>query len=154
MNPRWPSNDHEPLRNPELQHQIVVADPFLADNSGLSISPNNTGHSLYDRVRSTIVTGSNDALDILSDAAGPQHSIAGSTPSQARLPNSVISSGPKVQPGGFNGLGFTITTLSEPDDATLDLWDKCRFVRQGCLTAQEAVTYIDLYAMNISIYGN
>lgn len=47
-------------------------------------------------------------------------------------------------PGEYSGLGFTITALSEADDATLDMWDKCRFVRQGWFTAQEAVTYIDL----------
>lgn len=38
-------------------------------------SPSVTNHSLYDRVRSTIVTGTNDALDILSDAALPQHRV-------------------------------------------------------------------------------
>lgn len=148
MNPRRPSTvtDHGSPTNAAPQHQSTAMDTtYPVEGTGFTISPSNPGHSLYDRVRSTIVTGSNDALDILSDAAGPQHSVAGSTPSQARLPNNVISTGPTVQPGGFHGLGFTITSLSEPDDATLDLWDKCRFVREGCFTAQEAVTYIDLY---------
>lgn len=115
--------------------------------TGFTTSPNNTNHTLYDRVRSTIVTGTNDALDILSDAAGQQHSIAGSTPSQQQpqpANNTANGTGPKVVSGGYNGLGFTITALSEPDDACLDMWDKSRFVRQGWFTAQEAVTYLDL----------
>lgn len=113
--------------------------------AGFTTSPTNT--NLYDRVRSTIVTGTNDALDILSDAAGQQHSIAGSTPSQQQpqpANNTANNTGPRVVSGGYNGLGFAITALSEPDDACLDMWDKCRFVRQGCFTAQEAVTYLDL----------
>ncbi|KAL2675646.1 hypothetical protein Neosp_011836 [[Neocosmospora] mangrovei] len=111
---------------------------YQGDALGFSQSPNNTSHSLYDRVRSSIVTGTNDALDILSDAVDRQRSVAASTPSQP-------TNGPRITPGGFNGVGFTITALSEPEDSTLDLWDKCRFVRQGLFTAQEAVTYMDLF---------
>ncbi|KAI8719796.1 Zn(2)-C6 fungal-type domain-containing protein [Fusarium sp. LHS14.1] len=111
---------------------------YQGDVLGFSQSPSNTGHSLYDRVRSSIVTGTNDALDILSDAVDRQRSVAASTPSQP-------TNGPRITPGSFNGVGSTITSLSEPEDSTLDLWDKCRFVRQGLFTAQEAVTYMDLF---------
>jgi hypothetical protein len=99
-------------------------------------------------VRTSVVTSSNDALDILSDAARLHH------PEDIPTTSGPLSSGtsvqqapqtnPQVTPGGFNGLGFTISKLSQPDEPTLDLWDKCRFVRQGWFTAQEAVTYIDL----------
>ncbi|KAM5355129.1 hypothetical protein ACJ41O_001775 [Fusarium nematophilum] len=140
-----PLEDDHPV-NTSPQRIDIALDGFQGEVSGFSQSPNNTNQSLYDRVRSTIVTGTNDALDILSDAVGQQHSIAGSTPSQPPQANNLIQTdGPRVIPGGYNGLGFTITVLSEPDDATLDLWDKCRFVRQGWFTAQEAVTYIDLF---------
>lgn len=123
---------------------VQAANPSPSEDLGFNSSPNNTNHPLYNRVQSTIVTGTNDALDFLSTAAG-QHSIAGSAPSQGHPSAShVQSDGPKVVSGGSNGVGFTITTLSEPDDACLDMWDKCRFVRQGWFTAQEAVTYIDL----------
>ncbi|EXL42738.1 hypothetical protein FOCG_15183 [Fusarium oxysporum f. sp. radicis-lycopersici 26381] len=124
---------------------VQAANPSPSEDLGFNSSPNNTNHPLYNRVQSTIVTGTNDALDFLSTAAG-QHSIAGSAPSQGHPSAShVQSDGPKVVSGGSNGVGFTITTLSEPDDACLDMWDKCRFVRQGWFTAQEAVTYIDLF---------
>lgn len=123
----------------------MALDGYQGNLTGLTQSPNNTTHSLYDRVRSSIVTGTNDALDILSDAVGQQHSVAGSTPSQVQQPSNLTQGpGPVIAPGGSHGLGFTMTALSQPDEATLDLWDKCRFVRQGWFTAQEAVTYIDL----------
>ncbi|KAF4451019.1 ARO80-positive transcription regulator of ARO9 and ARO10 [Fusarium albosuccineum] len=143
-----PLNDeaHAPNTSPQqLDISLGNYQGLHAEVPGFTTSPNNTNQTLYDRVRSTIVTGSNDALDILSDAAGQQHSVAGSTPSQPQPSNVAHSSGPKVISGGFNGLGFTITALSEPDDSTLDMWDKCRFIRQGWFTAQEAVTYIDLF---------
>ncbi|KAJ3522709.1 hypothetical protein NM208_g12742 [Fusarium decemcellulare] len=143
-----PLNDeaHPPGTSPQqLDISLGNYQGLHAEVPGFTQSPNNTNQTLYDRVRSTIVTGSNDALDILSDAAGQQHSVAGSTPSQPQPSYAAHSSGPKVISGGFHGLGFTITALSEPDDATLDMWDKCRFVRQGWFTAQEAVTYIDLF---------
>jgi hypothetical protein len=123
---------------------LQAANPSPSEDLGFNSSPNNTNHPLYNQVQSTIVTGTNDALDFLSSAAG-QHSIAGSAPSQGHPSvTNVPSDGPKVVSGGSNGVGFTITALSEPDDACLDMWDKCRFVRQGWFTAQEAVTYIDL----------
>ncbi|RSM18726.1 hypothetical protein CDV31_002446 [Fusarium ambrosium] len=143
--PKWTQQDaaiglsaseHRPL--PQV-HPDVSLGTYQGEALGFSKSPNNnTRHSLYDRVRSSIVTGTNDALDILSDAVDRQRSVAASTPSQ---PTNV----PRVTPGGLNGVGFTITALSEPEDSTLDLWDKCRFVRQGLFTAQEAVTYMDLF---------
>lgn len=104
--------------------------------------------SLSDRVMTSLVKGSNDALDVLSEVAGVLHRTAIS-PLQ---PNQSCNSAPHVpiavpaneRPGCRSGVGFHILTLSEPTDATLDMWDKCRFVRQGWFTSQEAVTYIDL----------
>ncbi|KAH6876743.1 hypothetical protein B0T10DRAFT_448242 [Thelonectria olida] len=139
------------VRQPSTSPQNL--DITLSDYHGLqgevtslTQSPNNTNQTLYDRVRSTIVTGTNDALDVLSDAAGQHHSVARSSPSRLQQSANIVhTAGPKVVSGGSHGLGYTITALSEPDDATLDMWDKCRFVRQGWFTGQEAVTYIDLF---------
>jgi hypothetical protein len=47
--------------------------------------------------------------------------------------------------------GAFVHHLSEAEVSTYDLWDKCRFVRQGWFTAQEAITYVDLYLLS---YGN
>ncbi|RGP81385.1 hypothetical protein FLONG3_529 [Fusarium longipes] len=126
---------------PPLQTFQTTTNQFPPQNVDFNLSPDNNNHPLYGRVQSTIVTGVNDALDFLSDAAA-QHSSA---PSQRHPPASnVQSNGPQVV-SNSNGVGFTITALSEPDDHVLDMWDRCRFVRQGWFTAQEAVTYIDLF---------
>lgn len=39
------------------------------------------------------------------------------------------------------------STLSQTSDEVFALWDKSTFVRKGWLTAQEAMTYLDLYAV-------
>ena len=100
-----------------------------ADPSQAGTSP-----SLTDRVVSSMVTGPNDALDILFDAAsssaGPVNRSRNLSLPQVDLPSSFIP---------------IIRELSDPQDNVLDLWDRCRFVRQGWFTAQEAVTYVDLY---------
>ncbi|KAF4496394.1 ARO80-positive transcription regulator of ARO9 and ARO10 [Fusarium agapanthi] len=145
--PKWTRGnvDAAPATQP-----VQAANHSPLEDLGFNSSPNSTNHPLYNRVQSTIVTGTNDALDFLSSAAG-RPSIDGSAPSQGHASASnVRNDGPKVVSGGSNGVGFTITALSEPDDACLDMWDKCRFVRQGWFTAQEAVTYIDLFFQKLA----
>ncbi|KAF5603122.1 ARO80-positive transcription regulator of ARO9 and ARO10 [Fusarium subglutinans] len=124
--PKWTRGnvDAAPATQP-----VQVANHSPSEDLGFNSSPNNANHPLYNRVQSTIVTGTNDALDFLSSAAG-QHSIAGSAPSQDhQSASNVQNDGPKV---------------------VSDMWDKCRFVRQGWFTAQEAVTYIDLFCEKLA----
>ncbi|OHF00040.1 hypothetical protein CORC01_04686 [Colletotrichum orchidophilum] len=105
-------------------------------------------HSLSGRVVSSLVTGSGDALDVLSDAANLLHHATASPssgPPSAQpahnLQDVPIAVPAREQTGGQIGIGFVIQALSEPDDMTLDLWDKSRFIRQGWFTSQEAVTF-------------
>jgi hypothetical protein len=95
---------------------------------------------LTDPVMSTIFTRPSDALDVLFDAArlGPaqRQSYAGGFPEEGAIcVSSLVSE---------SGL-VAVSALSQPSEDVLDLWDKCRFVRQGWFTGQEAVTYLDLY---------
>ncbi|KAK1658121.1 hypothetical protein BDP55DRAFT_638112 [Colletotrichum godetiae] len=113
--------------------------------------------SLSGRVVSSFVTGSNDALDVLSDAANLLHhaTVSPSSGPSSAQPTHPVQDVPfavpaREQPGGQIGVGFIIQALSEPVDETLDMWDKCRFVRQGWFTSQEAVTYIDLFFKYLS----
>ncbi|KAK1853974.1 hypothetical protein CCHR01_03392 [Colletotrichum chrysophilum] len=112
--------------------------------------------SISDRVMSSLVTGSNDALDVLSDAANLLHhntaSPASGPPTQPTLAmqDIPVAVPAAISPGCQSGAGFNIITLSEPTDAILDMWDKCRFVRQGWFTSQEAVTYVDLFYKYLS----
>lgn len=106
--------------------------------------------SLSDRVITRLVKGSNDALDVLSEVAGVLHNPAISPlESLSTRPSHSPQHVPVAVPANersdcHSGVGFHILALSEPSDAILDMWDKCRFVRQGWFTSQEAVTYIDL----------
>lgn len=100
------------------------------------VSPaNRSVTSMSDRMVSTVVTNSADAMNLLFNSAGPKE--AQSTQADSHVLPQVTRA--------VEVVGFTITTLSDPDDDILDIWDKCRFVRQGWFTAQEAVSYIDLY---------
>ena len=103
--------------------------------------------SLSDKVIAAVVTGSHDALDVLSTAAGAQHHHTASAASHAsptRTPDLPTITPIEEHLGCHSGIGFRIQTLSEPTEETLDLWDKSRFVRQGLFTGQEAVSYVDL----------
>lgn len=105
-----------------------------------------------DRAVSGLATGTtSEALEVLFGEAAtvptvaaqnsnshPTRDAAGST-AQAWRSVSSPSTGP---PGQY---GVHVERLSQADDPILDLWDKCRFVRQGWFTAQEAVTYVDLF---------
>lgn len=139
-----------PLQDSAPPHE--AAPSTLPEGGGGSEWPRGSPHgptSLSDRVVTSLVKGSNDALDVLSEVAGVLHNAAISPVEP--LPNHSHStdSGPVAVPANerldcHSGVGFHILALSEPNDATLDMWDKCRFVRQGWFTSQEAVTYIDL----------
>lgn len=91
----------------------------------------------------TLVTDSADALSTLSHAAnGAETAQSGQTKTH---------DSPMRLTRPFNGVGLVLSSLSEVCDEVLDTWDKCRFVRQGWFTAQEAVTYIDLYNYPINL---
>lgn len=90
--------------------------------------------SLSDRMVSTVMTNSTEALDLLFNTSQPE---------QGRHAQVNASPEPRISHSS-TGVGFVIISLSEPADEVLDIWDKFRFVRQGWITAQEAVTYIDL----------
>ncbi|KAL4886817.1 hypothetical protein BJY04DRAFT_227159 [Aspergillus karnatakaensis] len=111
-------------------------------------NPNSRAHGngseeespLTDPVMSTIFTRPSDALDVLFDAARQVpvqeagFSAPGTFPGHGAAAKSVSESGQ-----------LAVSALSQPSEEVLDLWDKCRFVRQGWFTAQEAVTYLDLF---------
>ena len=101
--------------------------------------------SLENRIRSAIVTRSSDALEVLFEAA--QETAQGHLPQVGRDSPPLSGTGSAqlgAGPSGINLPGAATPPLSYPEEDILDFWDKCRFVRQGWFTAQEAVTYLDL----------
>jgi hypothetical protein len=144
---------------PHIAAPKDVVDTSVSDMDSSSTDP------LYGRVMSTVLTGSNDALSVLSGSVRAPDSTSAtshapdtvsssghhSSYGQALPHDPVISSaagdpnnGPIAVHSGNSSLGYVVQRLSDVDEATLDLWEKVRFVRQGWFTSQEAVTYIDL----------
>lgn len=116
-------------------HGVEQSASGMNPTANLQTSPS----AVSDRMISTVTSGSADALNLLFDSARPDVSDA---------PRGDGNISPIVS-RSTEGIGFTITTLSDPEDEVLDMWDRCRFVRQGWFTAQEAVTYVDLYAARL-----
>ncbi|PVH77345.1 hypothetical protein DL98DRAFT_638236 [Cadophora sp. DSE1049] len=136
-----------------------------------------SGNILSDHVVRTVVAKSTDALDLLFNAAQDQSdnyattniASAGHNDQQAGLAQNNAASGSQSRPTGlpapnmntpsFAGIPSSdsgipvppaVSNLSYPVDDVLDTWGKCRFVAQGWFTAQEAVTYVDLFFQNMS----
>ncbi|KAE8142942.1 hypothetical protein BDV38DRAFT_293422 [Aspergillus pseudotamarii] len=97
--------------------------------------------SLSGRVMSTILARPSDALDVLFDAARADVGESSSSHAMDQA-GTIRDKSPTVV--SASGL-VSVSGLSHPSEDVLDLWDRCRFVRQGWFTAQEAVTYIDLF---------
>jgi hypothetical protein len=85
---------------------------------------------LRDTIMRTTVSRNEDAMRLLAQSARPNMEDASTTSPQW------IQPWPMVE-----------MALSQPEPSILRLWESFRFVRMGWLTATEAVSYIDLYAM-------
>lgn len=132
-------------------HETTVEARSLPPGSAPGTADGFSAPTFTDRAVSGLATGTtSESLEVLFGGAAtvptvttqnssshPTTDAAGSA-AQARRAVSSPSTGP---PGQY---GVHVERLSQADDPILDLWDKCRFVRQGWFTAQEAVTYVDL----------
>lgn len=120
-----------------------------------------------DKVIRAVVAKPGDALNLLFDASQPMeqhptfsrrdHDLQCSENVEEcsqQASNSAISRESAYQhfevPVSTPGLTPAVSILSWPTDDVMDVWDKCRFVRQGWFTSQEAVTYIDLFYKNMA----
>lgn len=129
--PKWtlPSKSRELAPGQSVPQAAPL--PTMSVGGSAQTSPD----AMSDRMISTVTTSSADALKLLFTSTQPgvaptAQRDGGESPTLAKA---------------TEGVGFTISRLSDPSDDVLDMWDKCRFVRQGWFTAQEAVTYVDLY---------
>lgn len=112
-----------------------------------------------DRVLTTVATRQNDVLEALYDAAQMTEAISRDTvqtlsgaqgvqdfTGSQRLVGLTPASTHASTVGKADDVYTPIFKLSQASEDVLDMWERCRFVRQGWFTAQEAVTYLDLYA--------
>jgi hypothetical protein len=151
-NSHAPSSDIESRSIPttEIRSQAETEDPLLNPSSGESQfnvqpSASNSEVSLVSPMMSTIMARPSDALGVLFEAAQSNASPP-KTRTDTQVPQPHASApiySMSLSNVSTSGL-VSVPGLSQPSDDVLDLWDKCRFVRQGWFTAQEAVTYMDL----------
>lgn len=110
----------------------------------MSVSPPGPKHgkktNLDDSVMRTVVSRGNEALDILFEAAA--HQERASTGNAPSAPSTSVS---RPQSSLVAAAQNRAVNLSSATAATLELWAACRFISQGWLSAQEAITYIDLF---------
>jgi len=100
--------------------------------------------SLDESVMGTVVSRGNDALNILIEAASHQERSA---------PNEAIRSISRPSRIGATthaSIKPHINKLSSASAETIKLWSGCRLVRQGWLSALEAITYVDLFFEHMS----
>lgn len=96
-------------------------------------------------VMRTYLSSSKDALGILFKAAEQQDPPGNQTDhrdSTSALP--IHNSPTSAYTPGSAPAPIPASKLSSPAPAVLEVWDACRFIRQGWFSAREAVTYIDL----------
>ncbi|KAH8703392.1 hypothetical protein BGW36DRAFT_369267 [Talaromyces proteolyticus] len=112
---------------------------------------------LLDRVTHTVLYNQTDALNLLFEAAEAHHSNDGS----ARRIRSEIDgsdayrSSMSEQQGGLLSASstsqrvFQTFPVAQPSDAAVRAFGKLKFVRKRWLTAQEAITYVELFFKNL-----
>ena len=131
----------------------------LGDVDHLQPHISNSQRNLTENVIHTLVSKPNDALALLFEAAGRQdpsalnsrrqsaHNTADAEPqSQLQRPYR------HIEHQSFNNIptphsiqASIASNLPSPTAEALELWKRYRFVRQGWLTALEAVQYVDSY---------
>ena len=104
--------------------------------------------SLADPVIRSVVSGGNDALNILFEAATHQEEVAQNgifTDSSPWGRASLDYTPGSMLPPGNVATAPRVVKLSEPSPEVLDVWSHSRFVMTSWLSAEEAVTFIDSF---------
>ncbi|KAJ6164979.1 hypothetical protein N7470_003651 [Penicillium chermesinum] len=119
---------------------------------------NRSDSTLASTMMRTVVASGNDALNILFEAA-TAHSQEEEASRKSPLKHDNTSNQRQNQQAlGYESSASTIppsrvaapVNLVEASQETLKLWANCRFVKMGWFTAREAVTFIDLFFLNMS----
>lgn len=105
----------------------------------------------------TVVSNGHDALNLLFEAANQEGQSDNQSPSSlyphgaGRTPHSGIgnlsAAACTSSPAGSVPVSMNVTpgaTASDHKTEVLEVWSAFRFVRMGWLSAQEAVTFVDL----------
>jgi len=104
---------------------------------------------LMSSVMRTVVSNGNDALRILFEAATEDAGAGNINQDHAAQDARHVEFATSATPGSGTSPAASPhvappVILSTTDPNTLRAWNACRFVRMGWLSAEEAVTYVDL----------
>ncbi|KAH6703103.1 C6 transcription factor [Leptodontidium sp. MPI-SDFR-AT-0119] len=147
-------------------HSTRPNHPSQADNTSSRSHNSNTRRNLTDNVIHTLVSKPNDALALLFDA-GRQDPSAINTRNQSPEEEPQMQGNFRTygtdRDAGNSVAGLTNTlptprsaatspasTIPESSREMIEMWKKYRFVREGWLTAREAIMYVDLFFRNLS----
>ncbi|KAL6354329.1 hypothetical protein LRP88_11657 [Fusarium phalaenopsidis] len=110
-----------------------------------------TSTALDEEVVRTVVSSSNDARNVLFKVAN-EHDPDDSDgqPAYANVLDDVSLASPLTNNTKVSHQAPQVVVLSNLTKEDAELWSRQRFVRQGWFTAQEAITYIDLFFQNLS----
>ena len=106
------------------------------------VNPPGVDHVRNARTQQSLVERAVPSVMFNSGASPILNNIALTT-----APSQLASRHNELLSGGFGQLPaapVAVNQLCEASDQLLATWNKCRFVRQGWLTAQAAITYVEL----------
>ena len=102
------------------------------------------GFSIENDVMHTVVSSSKDALGLLFKAVEQQEASEIDDETNGLHTNYPYESPGSALTASINAEALLLSPLSSSSRECLELWEHLRFVRQGWMSAREAVTYIDL----------
>lgn len=106
-------------------------------------SRDDTTHDLARSVMQTVVSSGNDALNLLFQAAGQEQNMRLQNQRSPQIDASNSQSTTPVRPSLFGSNNQPIA-ISPPAPDVHRLWRSFRFVKEGWVSAEEVVTYINL----------
>ncbi|PVH87269.1 hypothetical protein DL98DRAFT_649544 [Cadophora sp. DSE1049] len=161
-----PGNSHVLQANSPYSHRSHRSFRSAEDADSRSY-PSSSRRNLTDNVIHTLVSKPNDALALLFEAAERQDPSALNSRRQSLEPSRNLRRNIDKSlvdgEAGSNHAGHTnaiptphstVTSpaqiIPDPSSEMIELWKTYRFVREGWLTAREAVLYVDLFFRNLS----
>ncbi|KAH7144519.1 hypothetical protein B0J13DRAFT_555417 [Dactylonectria estremocensis] len=131
----------------------AVTEPQLSGLTRTRSIPVAGAGDLTDSVMRTLVSNGNDAMKILFQAATEHARIDGDTAANDPLASRALANMASSTASPENIPSVTATGPIYFSPASYDIlkvWRAFRFTRMGWFTAQEAITYVDLFSKNLA----
>lgn len=134
-----PDSDHSDTFAP-----VVEREKPMASTENINRDMQEAATGLTDSVMRTVVSKGNDALQILFEAGTQQQEPNTTGKDHVEEVHNVVTTPVSVHSMTGPSAQSKILQVSSTTPEVLRVWNACRFVRQGWITAEEAVTLFDL----------